>query len=361
MRRVSYSRLALVGGVVLAFVLSAVIAAQRSSDAMVTAAQQFLESLTPAQRQEAVFAFDSNERFKWNFIPDEMFPRNGLALKAMTPAQRMRAQDLLKTGLSQKGYMTYTAIMELETVLKALEKDSGDNGRRFLRDPLAYRFSIFGTPSADAIWGWRVDGHHVSLHFTVAKGRLVAAAPTFAGTNPAEIRSGKQKGMRILAEQEDTARDLLMSLTAEQQKAALFTADAPEDIVTGNKDKVDPEKPVGLVSKNMTPEQRLKLMSVVRSYSSLMADDIAKERVGRIWSAGIENISFGWAGGTMPGEKHYYRIQGPTFLIEFDNTQNDANHIHSVWRDFNGDFGRDLLRAHLAESGKVEKVEKWNK
>ena len=358
MRMVSDSRLGLVAGVLLASVLGAVVAAQRSSEAMVTAAQRFLESLTPAQRQQATFAFESDERFKWNFIPDEMFPRNGLPLKAMTPTQRMRAQALLQTGLSQKGYMTYTTIMELETVLKALEKESGDSGRRFVRDPLAYRFSIFGSPSADAIWGWRVDGHHVSLHFTVVKGRLVASTPTFAGTNPAEVRSGKQKGMRILAEQEDTARDLLMSLTPDQQKAAIFTADAPEDIVTGNKDKVDPAKPVGLVSKDMEPAQRLKLMNVIRSYSSLMADDIAKERVGRIWSAGIENLYFGWAGGTAPGEKHYYRIQGPTFLIEFDNTQNDANHIHSVWRDFNGDFGRDLLRAHLAESGKVEQVEK---
>jgi len=350
MSRVFSARVCLVVGIVLACLASAVVSAQRASESMVSAGQQFVESLTAEQRQQATFPFDSDERYKWNFIPDEMFPRNGLPLEAMTAAQRQRAQGLLKAGLSQKGYMTYSAIMELETVLKGLEKESGDNGRRFRRDPLAYRFSIFGTPAPDAIWGWRVDGHHVSLHFTVVKGRLVSSTPTFAGVNPAEVRSGKQKGTRILAEQEDTARELLMSLTPDQQKVAIFTADAPEDIVTRNKDKVDPLKPVGLQSQKMEPEQRLKLMNVVRSYASLMADDIAKERVGRIWSAGIENIYFGWAGGIEPGQKHYYRIQGPTFLIEFDNSQNDANHIHSVWRDFNGDFGRDLLREHLRDA-----------
>ncbi len=355
MPRVLSSRLVVLVGVVVAGIGGAVVSAQRASVTMVTAAQQFVESLSAQQREQATFPFESEERYKWNFIPDEMFPRNGLPLKAMTPAQRSKAQELMKAGLSQKGYMTYSAIMELETVLKSLEKETGDNGRRFLRDPLAYRFSIFGTPGPDAIWGWRVDGHHVSLHFTVVKGQLVASTPTFAGTNPAEVRTGKQKGTRILAEQEDSARELLMSLTPEQQKVAIFTTDAPGDIVTGNKDKVDSLKPVGLQSAKMEPEQRLKLMAVVRSYASLMADDIARERVGRIWSAGIENVYFGWAGSTEPGQKHYYRIQGPTFLIEFDNTQNDANHIHSVWRDFNGDFGRDLLREHVAEGHQEEK------
>ena len=349
MPRVHYSRSVLLVVLVLSGIAGVVVSAQRTSDAMVAAGQQFVDSLTPPQRQQTVFAFDSDERYKWNYIPDEMFPRQGLPLKAMSAAQRGRAEDLLKAGLSQKGYMTYTAIMQLESVLKEVEKSGGDNGRRFLRDPLAYRFSVFGTPSPDGIWGWRVDGHHVSLHFTVVKGRLVASTPTFAGTNPAEVRSGKQKGLRILAEQEDTARQFMMSLKPEQQKVAIFTTDAPGDIVTGNKDKVDPLMPVGIQSAKLEPEQRLKLMDVVNSYASLMADDLARERIGRIWSAGIENVYFGWAGGTAPGEKHYYRVQGPTFLIEFDNTQDDANHIHAVWRDFNGDFGRDLLREHLKE------------
>jgi len=348
MRSVRASRLILIIGLLLTGLAGALVSAQRTSEAMVTAGQQFVESLTPQQRQQAVFAFDSDERFKWHYIPDEAFPRTGLALKAMTAAQRMRAHDLLRAGLSQKGYMAYSAIMELETVLHDLEKEAaGKNAPQFVRDPLLPRVSIFGTPSADGIWGWRVDGHHISLHFTVVKGRLVSSAPTFAGANPAEVKTGKQKGLRVLAEQEDSAHDFLRSLPAEQQATAIFTKDAPEDIVTGNKDNVDPLNPVGIKSAIVTPELRLKLMNVIRSYASLMADDLAKLRLDRIWSAGIDNIYFGWAGGTEPGEKHYYRIQGPTFLIEFDNTQNDANHIHSVWRDFNGDFGRDLLREHV--------------
>jgi Protein of unknown function (DUF3500) len=348
MVRVRSLRLLLIVVLSLTAVTGAVVSAQRTAEAMVMAGQQFVESLTAQQRQQALFPFESDERLKWNYIPDEAFPRNGLSLKAMTPAQRMRAHDLLKAGLSQKGYMTYTAIMELETVLRDIEKEAaGKSAPQFVRDPLLPRFSVFGTPSADGTWGWRVDGHHISLHFTVIKGRLVSNAPTFAGTNPAEVKTGKQKGLRILAEQEDTAREFLMSLSAEQQATAIFTKDAPEDIVTGNKDKVDPLDPVGIKSGDITPELRLKLMNVIRSYTSLMADDIAKQRLDRIWSAGINNVYFGWAGGTQPGEKHYYRVQGPTFLIEFDNTQNDANHIHSVWRDFNGDFGRDLLREHV--------------
>jgi hypothetical protein len=348
MVRVGSSRLLLIVGLLLSSMAGAVLSAERTSEAMVAAGQQFVESLTPQQRQQAMFPLESDERVKWNYIPDEAFPRNGLPLKAMTPAQRMRAHGLLKAGLSQKGYMTYTAIMELETVLRDIEKEAAGKGTpRFVRDPLLPRFSIFGPPSADSVWGWRVDGHHISLHFTVVKGRLVSSAPTFAGTNPAEVRTGKQKGLRILAEQEDTARDFLMSLSAEQQAKAIFTKDAPGDIVSGNKAKIDLLAPVGVRSGEITPEQRLKLMTVVRSYASLMADDIGRERIGRIWSAGIDNVYFGWAGGTQPGEKHYYRIQGPTFLIEFDNTQDDANHVHSVWRDFNGDFGRDLLREHL--------------
>jgi hypothetical protein len=321
---------------------------------MTGAAQRFLAGLTPEQRTQATFPFGSEERYRWNFIPDEMFPRNGIALKAMTAPQRKLAHDLLRAGLSQRGYMTYNSIMELESVLRVIERDTGDAGRRFVRDPLLYRFSIFGTPSAAAPWGWRVDGHHVSLHFTVVKGRLVSSSPSFAGTNPAEVREGRQKGLRILGEQEDSARAFLTALKPDQQATAIIDKTSPNDIATGNKARVDPLAPAGIRLQALSPEQRLELMKVVRTYTSLMADDLAAERIGRVYSAGIENIHFAWAGGTARGEKHYYRIQGPTFLIEFDNTQNDGNHVHSVWRDFTSDFGRDILREHIAESHKEE-------
>jgi hypothetical protein len=264
--------------------------------------------------------------------------------------------------------MTYNGIVELEAVLKVVEEAeraarrggappaaAGAPGRggagaapQFNRDPLHYHVSIFGTPGPDSVWGWRFEGHHISLHFSVVRGRLVRAAPTFAGTNPAEVRDGKQKGLRILGEQEDAGRAFLKSLSPEQQKAAIFNAVAPNDITTGNRVKIDPLAPAGIHMKTLEPGQRLQLVNVVRSFAGLMNDEIAAERMGRLYSAGVDNLWFAWAGGTERGEKHYYRIQGPTFLVEFDNTQNDGNHVHSVWRDYNGDFGQDILRDHLA-------------
>src|SRR5688500_6191042 len=195
-----------------ALVIGATVSAQRSSAAMATAASAFLGSLSPEQRQRATFPFESEERFRWNFIPSEAFPRNGLLVRDMTEPQRALAHGLLKTGLSQRGYLTYAAIMELENILKALEK-----GGKFVRDPGGYVFSIFGTPGASTTWGWRVDGHHVSLHFTIVNGTAIASSPAFAGTNPAEVREGPEKGKRILAAQEDAGRALVTALDASQR------------------------------------------------------------------------------------------------------------------------------------------------
>ncbi len=349
-------RLMLAASLIAMLVAGVVVSAQRSASAMVTAATAFLDSLTPEQRPLVMFPLDSSERTHFNFIPDEAFPRNGIQMKALTPAQRKLVHTLLQTGLSQRGYMTYNGIMELETVLKAVEEAERRGGAsaaaaatpQFARDPLHYHISMFGTPAADTLWGWRLEGHHVSLNYTVLRGRLVRAAPTFAGTNPAEVRDGRQKGLRILGEQEDAARAFLKSLTPEQQKTAIIDGVAPTDIVSGNKVTVDPLAPAGIQAKTLEPETRLALLAVVRTFAGLMADEIATERIGRIYSAGLDNLWFAWAGGIERGEKHYFRIQGPTFLVEFDNTQNDGNHVHSVWRDYTGDFGADLLREHLA-------------
>jgi hypothetical protein len=194
-----------------------------------------------------------------------------------------------------------------------------------------------------------VEGHHLSLHFEVANGSSVASSPTFFGSNPAEVRvEGPKKGLRVLGEREDTARTLLMALDETQRKAATIADVAPTDIMTRTAAKVDPLSPAGVAATAMTPKQREMLMAVIDTYTASMAPDIAAERLAQLKSAGLEKISFAWAGDFERGKKHYYRIQGPTFLIEYDNTQNDGNHVHSVWRDFNGDFGRDLLREHVA-------------
>jgi hypothetical protein len=328
-------------------------AAGPSAASMVAAATKFLESLTPEQRQQAIFAFNGDERTHWNFIPTELFPRNGLTVKQMNESQRMLAHQLLKTGLSQRGYMTATEIMELENVLAVLEATQRAatpqllRGRALVRDPERYFFSIFGTPSTLNAWGWRVEGHHVSLHFTVVKGSLVAGAPTFFGANPAEVRDGPKKGTRVLGSEEDAARALIESLDGSQREKAVITAIAPNDIVTQAKVKIDPLSPVGIQSSALTGSQRVLLRKLVDVYAGFMADDIAADRLARIEKAGWDKVGFAWAGPLERGQKHYYRVQGPTFLIEYDNTQNDANHIHSVWRDFNGDFGEDLLREHV--------------
>jgi hypothetical protein len=187
----------------------------------------------------------------------------------------------------------------------------------------------------------------VSLHFTVVNGTLVASSPSFFGSNPAEVREGPKKGLRILGAEEDAARALLQALDASQQSKAIIDATAPGDMVTMANVNINPLAPPGLDAAAMTAAQRDLLLKLLDVYIGKMAADIAEDRLARVRKAGIEKIAFAWAGSLERGKKHYYRVQGPTFLIEYDNTQNDANHIHSVWRDFEGDFGRDLLREHL--------------
>src|ERR1043166_3456722 len=210
-----FRRLVLVGVIAASLVTGALVAAERSSSAMAGAATAFVNSLSPDQRKKAVFAFDSDERTHWNFIPTEGFPRNGLTVGAMNETQRKLAHDLMKAGLSQRGYMTATAIMDLENILGALEqraRNAGQQAEGMRRDPVRYFFSVFGTPSVKETWGWRVEGHHVSLHFDVVNGSLIASSPSMFGSNPAEVPDGPKKGMRILAAEEDTARALLLSL-----------------------------------------------------------------------------------------------------------------------------------------------------
>ena len=346
-------RLLVLAAAIAAAAAGSIVAASRSSSAMADAASRLLGSLTPEQRAQGAFAFESDERLHWHFIPTEMFPRKGLLIRAMTGPQRTLARELMKAGLSQRGYLTATSIMDLETVLRALESaqraaaPQPPRGTPLERDPEKYFFSIFGTPSAKNTWGWRVEGHHVSLHFTVVNGTLVASSPSFFGSNPAEVREGAKQGLRILGAEEDAARALLQALDATQRSKAILDATAPGDMLTMANVDISPLSPSGLSAGAMTAAQRGLLMKLLDVYTGKMAADIAEERLARVRKAGVETIAFAWAGETERGSKHYYRVQGPTFLIEYDNTQNDGNHIHSVWRDFHGDFGRDLLREHL--------------
>jgi hypothetical protein len=353
MQRLFALRLWLMAAFVAAAAGGTLVSADRSSAAMSTAATRFLAALTPDQRQQAVFPFESDERMHWHFIPTETFPRKGLTIKQMNQSQRKLAHDLLRAGLSQRGYLTATSIMDLETVLGALEAaersaaSQPPRGQPLVRDPDRYFLSIFGTPSTRDTWGWRVEGHHVSLHFTVVNGTLTAGAPSFFGSNPAEVRDGPKKGLRILGAEEDAARALVEALDAAGREKAIISKEAPGDMLTMANVTINPLSPSGIMADAMNASQRELLMKLIDVYAGYMAADIAADRLARLKKAGVEKIGFAWAGETGKGKKHYYRVQGPTFLVEYDNTQNDGNHIHSVWRDFNGDFGRDLLREHI--------------
>lgn len=334
-------RIGVAVGITVTAQLAVTVATEQSAARMASAAQAWLSGLSAEQRHQAQFDYASPERLRWHFIPNEMFPRKGLAFRVMSPAQQQQAHALLRAGLSAQGYDTASAIIQLEDVLRAIE-----NSPRFARSPLDYQVSIFGTPAAKGTWGWRVEGHHLSLHFAVSNGRVVASSPTFTGSNPAEVRDGPKKGTRVLGRLEDSGRAVVDGLTATQRQTAVLAGVAPGDIVSANKHDIGPLAPPGLALAQMSTAQRQSVMRLIGAYTSLMADDVAAERLRRVQESGTDAITFAWAGPLTRGEKHYYRVQGPSFLIEYDNTQNDGNHIHSVWRDFDGDFGRDLLREH---------------
>jgi hypothetical protein len=311
--------------------------------AMVNGADQFLTSLSDEERGRATWAFESEERERFHFVPDETYERNGFPLEDMSPEQRELAQALLATGLSQSGHMTANEIIQLEAILEERE-----GGGQFSRDPDLYYVSVFGTPSTDGTWAWRFEGHHLSLHFTVIDGGITVSAPTFFAASPAEVTEGPHTGLRPLGALEDAGRALLASLDPSQREVAILEDVAPTNIVRGVEAAPDPLTPVGIVATALTPAQQDLLMDIVEFYTGVMADDIAALRQAKIQDDGIENITFAWAGGTEYGDVSYFRVQGPSFLIEFDHTQRDPNHIHSGWRDFDGDFGRDMLREHLA-------------
>jgi hypothetical protein len=308
---------------------------------MTETANRFLAALSSEQRAKATFQFSDEERMDWHFIPKD---RKGLTLREMSPYQRHLASALLAAGLSQTGYVKAVTIMSLEDVLKALENDSGER-----RNPEKYHFTVFGTPSNTGTWGWRVEGHHLSQNYTVANGHAVDG-PSFFGSNPAEVRQGPRKGLRTLAGEDDLGFEVIHALNEPQQKIAIVDPKAYSDILTAASRKAALQgQPSGLPAAKMNARQFDALRALVELYASNLPDDLAERRVDQINKAG-RNVYFAWAGGIKPGDPHYYRVQTHSFLIELDDTQDNANHIHSVWRDFNGDFGGDLLKAHYENS-----------
>jgi hypothetical protein len=308
---------------------------------MTECANRLLAALDSHQRGKASLPFDSDERMNWHFVPKE---RKGLSLREMTPDQKHLASALLAAGLSQTGYIKAVTIMSLEDVLKLMENDSGER-----RNPEKYYFSVFGTPSDGATWGFRVEGHHLSQNYTVVHGTVVDG-PSFFGANPAEVRQGARTGLRTLAGEDDLGLELMHALDEPQRKVAIVDATAYQEILTAASRKAALQgQPSGLSAATMNGRQFDALMTLMEEYAHNVPDELAEHRMAQVNHAN-RNIYFAWSGGINRGDRRYYRVQTPSFLIEFDDTQDNANHIHSVWRDLTGDFGRDLLQQHYEDS-----------
>ena len=307
------------------------------------AAVKFINSLDSSQRVRSVFDFGQMSRYDWHFLPASMVTRQGISVRELDNVQKQNFYALLKSFLSDKGLTRAKDIMSYEYLLKELEPNNSN------RIPEYYFVAIYGRPDRDSIWGWKFSGHHLALNFTIVKDQLVFA-PFFFGVSPAEIKDGANKGKRVIKDEEDLAFELVNSFTKEQKSKAIFQLEAFIEIVTTNAAQVSSLPPVGILASDMTPEQKIVLNKLIVAYLSSMPDEIAKIRMRRIIAEDMNEMRFGWAGGLVKGEPHYYRIQGKTFLVEFDNTQAKANHIHSVWRDFNGDFGIDLIKEHYKNS-----------
>lgn len=303
------------------------------------ATNAFLKSLGDEQKAKAVFPFPedgSGERVDWHFIPKS---RVGLPLKEMTPAQQKQAKALLKLNLSETGFKKVETIRDLEGVLRDMEKNGS-----ITRDPDLYFVSVFGKPGKDQPWGWRWEGHHLSLNFTFVPGQPPSVTPSFLGSNPGEVMQGPLKGLRLLAKEEDLARALVKSLNEGQLKQARIMDKAPSDVINvpGRNDT----KPEGITYDALDAGQQKQLVALMKEYLFRVRTEIAEDEWARVQNAGLQNLHFAWAGGLEAGEPHYYRVQLHNFVLEYDNTQNDAKHVHALWRDFDRDFGNDALADH---------------
>lgn len=310
-----------------------------SSVEMASAARAFLAALSPNLRGQALLSVADPDRRDWSYVPGR---RRGARLKDMSAAERAAARALLRASSSARGYEKALGVIELEGILRELETFG------WSRDPELYWVTIFGDPGSDAAWGWRFEGHHLSLGFSAAGGETLVSTPAFYGANPARVPGGPRAGWRVLASEEDLARRLLGALSPAERRRAVVSESAPADIFL-RPGRSGPPEPAGLPASEMSAPAREMLRSLLAAYVENARPEIAARRWKRIEAAGIGAVRFAWAGGSAPGRGHYYRIQGPTFVVEYDNTQNGANHVHSVWHDLDGGIATDLLRRHYRE------------
>ncbi len=314
---------------------------------LVVKANTFIATLNDAQKTQALYPFDTAERYRFMYVP--LNDRKGISMNELDAAQQAAVFSLLKTSLADETVKKVKSIMLLDNVLKELEHRKADD---HYRDPGKYFLTIFGIPSATTIWGWRFEGHHIAFHFSANKKELVAATPSFLGSNPAIVLEGPQKGEEVLKEETEKGFALLHALSAAELKKAVIDSVAPGEILTAASRTAMIEHPAGIRYNELSPAHQqlmLQLLGLyVHRYTKLFADNMLKQ----IQAAGLDNLWFTWAGYTehVLGKPYYYRLQGPTIIIEYDNSQNNANHIHTVIRDLKNDFGGDMLLEHYRES-----------
>ncbi|HTE07170.1 MAG TPA: DUF3500 domain-containing protein [Flavitalea sp.] len=307
------------------------------------AAKQFISLLDSNQHHEAVYPFEDEERYVYHYFP--VNDRKGLPLARMTATQRDAAFALVRSCIDGQTEKKIREIIQLEVLLKQIENRAADD---HFRDPGQYYFTVFGIPSPKTIWGWRIEGHHVYFNFSAKDNKLVGGSPAFLGSNPAIVQSGPDKGKEVLREEKETGLALLKLLSADQKKQAIFSDEASEDIVTAIKRDATSENNQGITFASLNPAQQEQLLAIITLYVHRFTKLFASEMLDEIRKAGLANLRFAWAGdqATGPGHPHYYRIQGPTLIIEYDNTQNNGNHLHTVVRDLKHDFGGDALLEH---------------
>lgn len=308
---------------------------------MAAAAVALRALLTPEQEKRMTFAFDDKERLNWHFIPRQ---RNGLPLKDMNEDQRKLALALLATGVSKSGYDKAATIMTLEGDLAVMTKDPV----KF--NPLGYHLSVFGTPGSEGVWAWRFEGHHVAFNMTIAGGTFISGAPAFLGAIPAIVKDGPRKGLRVLGEDEDMGRRLAQSLTAAQRTTAITGEKAPSEVFLApegiEKQGLKPFDPAGIGYAALSEAQKAQLKALVVAYANRLRPELAAQDLAKIDAAGWDKVSFSWMGSLEPGQAHYYKVQGDTFIIEYDTANQDANHVHSLWHDLASFLGQDILAEH---------------
>ena len=311
--------------------------------AMTDAAAKFLAALEPEETTKVVLKFDDPARLDWHNIPKPT--RKGLQIRDMDPQERTLCHDLLKATLSESGYDKAVKILALENNLREGEKNLKGG---YLRDPERYYLSIFGKPALQGTWGWSFEGHHFSLNFVIRDGEVIADTPSFWGANPATVRTfvkdGPQTGTRTLADEEQLAFDLINAFDDTQRERAIIAEKAPDEYRAAGQPQPPQTAPAGLAAANMTDVQKKTLRELLQVYCGHFAEPVAAARLAELEAAGLDDVHFAWAGATKPGVGHYFRIQGPTFVLELVNIQSDpegnpANHIHSVWRSMKNDFG----------------------